>query len=683
MTAKLANPLIDQTVDYTNPADTDRFFNESDRRKILKGFYDDRERFPNGPPYYGCQTNLFFGFFFDGTRNNYVESLKRQDHTFTNVARLYDAYPGQSVPGVLPSSTEWAGKNSYKNFYRVYVPGVGTPFKEVSDSGEGSDALFGNACAKLGERRIIWALVQAVNCLHRFFRGANLIDAERALTLCKDIRLGWDYLQARPNPHWATDSLGYNKHKFKELLLELRKGIAVHIPDKAGGKPKQMDPGKVETIFVSAFGFSRGAAEARVFSSWLVELCRLDAAIDGRPGLTLGGFPVTFDFLGVFDTVASVGLASSTLFGDGHASWADAEVSLRIPPDVKKCLHLVAAHEVRRSFPVDSIHIKGTLSEQCEEIIFPGVHSDVGGGYQPREQGRGQDARGDDMLSRISLAIMYRAARLAGVPLKLELAGSEVKDRFRISPIVIRAFNAYLAQCRTTRGSLTEIMREQRRHYVLWRKQMIGKMATLSSVQRCLPEDQADILGADQELAQEIAAFQEWRQHKVTTHYTGRGGAPIKVVATPPGWDPHHLDEWRLIDRFWDEPAPHPDIQALFNEYVHDSFAWFKITGIEAADLNKEMKRLIALKAATEWNKIHHGRGARFARSLTPEQERWVDEYRRTGQYAPAMTTGREPALMGAGYLRFRKVYAGADNWLLTKNDSLPDEGQGRLSAVA
>ena len=93
---------------------------------------------------------------------------------------------------------------------------------------------------------------------------------------------------------------------------------------------------------------------------------------------------------------------------------------------------------------------------------MPGVHSDVGGGYMPKEQGRGMEEKGADMLSRIPLAMMYRAAMLAGVPLKLDKQRGDVKERFKVSAVVINAFNAYVDQFNIKMGSLTAIMHEQR-----------------------------------------------------------------------------------------------------------------------------------------------------------------------------------------------------------------------------
>ncbi|MCV6022935.1 hypothetical protein OFO93_41155, partial [Escherichia coli] len=64
------------------------------------------------------------------------------------------------------------------------------------------------------------------------------------------------------------------------------------MPDPHTGQPQRVDPGIVRHLYVSAFGFSRGATAARVFANWFVTLCELDAQLLGRSGRTLGGFPV-------------------------------------------------------------------------------------------------------------------------------------------------------------------------------------------------------------------------------------------------------------------------------------------------------------------------------------------------------------------------------------------------------
>ena len=79
---------------------------------------------------------------------------------------------------------------------------------------------------------------------------------------------------------------------------------------KKTGRPGKIDPDIVKTIHVSIFGFSRGATQARAFANWLIELCRLDARLAGRGDeMTLGGFKLEVDFLGLFDTVLATRLS--------------------------------------------------------------------------------------------------------------------------------------------------------------------------------------------------------------------------------------------------------------------------------------------------------------------------------------------------------------------------------------
>lgn len=119
--------------------------------EVLKVDFQPREQPKFGIPSESCKTNLFFGFFFDGTNNNYADAEPLK--CLSNVARLYDCFPGLSVPGVLPKSTDWQYKPSnYTHFFKVYAPGVGTRFPQVGDSGVGMDKTTGAAFGALGER---------------------------------------------------------------------------------------------------------------------------------------------------------------------------------------------------------------------------------------------------------------------------------------------------------------------------------------------------------------------------------------------------------------------------------------------------------------------------------------------------------------------------------------------------
>jgi hypothetical protein len=650
----------------------------------LKNIREPREQPKIGVPGKSCETELFFGFFFDGTRNNYEQADIKGTRNHSNVARLYDCFPGLSVPGVLPASTEWDYNPArYSHFFRTYIPGVGSPFKQIRDSGTGPG---GPGAGMGGGPRIVWALVQAINNVHRYFHKRPLIDNDEAYKLAHQIEINRQRLwQIKPGSAWNE----YFKKKddetqlaFEGMLKRLHDAVTPHWIDKMLGRPPKIDPGIVRKINISIFGFSRGATQARAFANWLMALCQRDATLHGRgnASMTLGGFPVDFSFMGLFDTVASVGAANTmgNQVGlgnfDGHGAWADADFSLRIPEGVPT-MHLVAAHEVRRSFPLDSASVGNSLPDSCEEWVFPGMHSDVGGAYSPTEQGKGISPKGSDMLARIPLIYMYRAARLRGVPLKLELTKPIVKERFALEPATIKAFNDYVAQCKTKKGTLTAIMREQRQLVIQWkvlrRTGSSTSMENSASFLRASTFDQNDLHSANLEFETEIAEFERW---------LGEQGKAFKPHTQAAGFDNEHLQEWEEIATWWrTAPALAPALAAFFDEYVHDSRAWFKLLPGWAGGtpdnedevrgmLDEWVKKRRALEAIRKQN-------PRASDGLTPEQRSAADAYAKTGKIPRMVNSGREPfSGAKAGYLRYRKVYAGSDSTLLSDARHQEDE---------
>ena len=293
------------------------------------------------PPVASCQQLLWFSFFFDGTGNNRDADLGTLEHS--NVVRLFRAMPID---------------NPVTGLYSIYVPGIGTYFKEVGDKG---GTMWGNGLGAEGQIRLDWAFKQ--------------FDEKLA-------------------PHLARACNTSNR------IIEIN---------------------------IAVFGFSRGATQARAFIRDLIaKRCSQTGA-----GLRLkeGNCPLLrIRFMGMFDTVASVGVPMSAnnlravrtdridggnitryaisaviqrspppqlravdiAFGapgadpapgiaDGHGSWAN---GLQIPPAVELAVHYVAAHEIRNSFPVDSVCDGGRKPGNCKEMVYPGVHSDVGGGYR-------------------------------------------------------------------------------------------------------------------------------------------------------------------------------------------------------------------------------------------------------------------------------------------------------------
>jgi hypothetical protein len=321
------------------------------------------------PPSGSCQQRLTLSFFFDGTGNNLDADSGTMQHS--NVARLYLGHQ---------LDDETLGR------FKFYVYGLGTYFREIGDDG---NTPRGKGMGHMGQERLDWA-----------FRKFD------------------------------------EKVKFAESRA-------------------QNPTNKILLIQVNVFGFSRGSTAARAFVRDLQKRC---IERDGKYRLKKGDYPIEVAFLGVFDTVASVGLPMSAnntpvprsaggystttavnlraqsaeginiigmAFGapgadpapgtyDGHASWADG-LAIPAPKFVKRCVHMVAGHEIRNSFPVDSALDGQRYPAGVVEIVYPGAHSDVGGGYQPGEGARSEHY--GEMLSLVPLRAMHKAAIDAGVPL--------------------------------------------------------------------------------------------------------------------------------------------------------------------------------------------------------------------------------------------------------------------------
>jgi len=317
----------------------------------------------------GCEQRITMSFFFDGTGNNLDADTPTDEHS--NVARLFRAHPLDDEKSLT---------------FARYIPGLGTYFKDVKDPG---GTKTGKGAGAYGQERLDWAFKELATILHA---------AEQR----------------------AKDNSSH--------IVEVR---------------------------LAVFGFSRGAASARAFCRDLYKSCtglrghcKVRAGVMGSSGKVLqGSYPIDVYFLGIFDSVASVGLPmaannfassrrnentwrgagglgqddlTSLAFGipgadpspgisDGHADWAD---DLKIAEVVSRCVHLVAGHEIRNSFPLDSALHGTSYPQGVTEMVFPGVHSDVGGGYRQGEGGR------SSILARVPLRVMLSHAVKAGVPLR-------------------------------------------------------------------------------------------------------------------------------------------------------------------------------------------------------------------------------------------------------------------------
>jgi uncharacterized protein (DUF2235 family) len=137
---------------------------------------------------------------------------------------------------------------------------------------------------------------------------------------------------------------------------------------------------------ICIFGFSRGAYTARALAGMLHKVGLLTQGNDELISFAWDKFknednkelaqkfkdtfsrPVRVHFLGLWDTVSSVGWA----WDPKHLPYTQNN------PSVEIVRHLVALDE-RRAYFVQNLW--GTVPNDVEQLWFPGVHGDVGGGY--------------------------------------------------------------------------------------------------------------------------------------------------------------------------------------------------------------------------------------------------------------------------------------------------------------
>ncbi|EIE9077067.1 DUF4150 domain-containing protein [Salmonella enterica] len=137
----------------------------------------------------------------------------------------------------------------------------------------------------------------------------------------------------------------------------------------------------VKTLQFDIFGFSRGAAAARHFANRIYHKDpQLVKAI--KQGLANREYHSDSAgktrFIGIFDTVAAIG----TPFNGVNPNSADTgDVDLTLHAGIaEKVFHIAAQHECRFNFALNSVR------PAWPELVLPGVHSDIGGGYWPNEQ---------------------------------------------------------------------------------------------------------------------------------------------------------------------------------------------------------------------------------------------------------------------------------------------------------
>jgi Uncharacterized alpha/beta hydrolase domain (DUF2235) len=401
-------------------------------------------------PFQDCRECVHIALFFDGTGNNRFDDDAKQ--SWSNVARLFFAARDESALGI----------------YRIYVSGVGTRYNASRNWAERIDSwiedmTLGNATGLGGDRRLDGGDTQMNDALERALLQNAKIEGGKAQQISQRMQ-------------------GEGFEKMFAALANHR---------------------LIKTISFSIFGFSRGAALARAFTNRLAE--KLTSA--GAGVYKFQGVEARINFVGLFDTVASFGLP-----GTNWSGWKTKD--LTIPPHVEMCHHFTAAHEVRFSFPVDLIRDRAQYHSNMLEKVYPGVHSDVGGGYDPGKQGR------KDTLARIPLHHMLAHGVDYGVRLNslghLFATNAPVAQRIAPDALTAQAYTDYLRESAPGEVPVEQQVRRHMEQYFAYRgTQHRRRVGTQSANERRLTQLRREL--AHVRHAESNAESTKWREFRVGT----------------------------------------------------------------------------------------------------------------------------------------------------------------------
>jgi len=153
------------------------------------------------------------------------------------------------------------------------------------------------------------------------------------------------------------------KDEYNMLGLAAAKGSKMHVErmmesvDDAIDKALKSNPD--QKIVIDVYGFSRGSAEARDFIN---EINQKYTTLDGKSMV---------GFVGMFDTVAAIGLA------DGNHP----DYNLNLHKDSAAHVeHIVSQDEHRANFKLTHV-LPANGADNIHETALKGVHADIGGGY--------------------------------------------------------------------------------------------------------------------------------------------------------------------------------------------------------------------------------------------------------------------------------------------------------------
>lgn len=192
----------------------------------------------------------------------------------------------------------------------------------------------------------------------------------------------------------------------------------VDIAEKINILKKANPSAKIGVITLDVFGFSRGAAAARYFVHQVsrkkinsdpksIKFGNLGTELQGV-GINLDEIIINIRFLGIFDTVSSY--SENTWTTSPNFSNDIVELHLDDIAKAKKIVHFTAENEHRINFDLTDIITFDKVKQKKVylgiERSFPGVHSDIGGGYETGPEAKDEIINGSESVQKDRKAML-------------------------------------------------------------------------------------------------------------------------------------------------------------------------------------------------------------------------------------------------------------------------------------
>lgn len=361
---------------------------------------------------------IYIGVFFDGTSNNAVRTAKSAEVKRTKVnleklrTELQKAKNGKErelIRNKIENERKTLYKYANKSKEELVIENLTPDIQPVQTDAFSNISILYSIYNEQQENN---SSTDKASIVHKIYvEGSGAIDISRSFldTITKVIA-NEDFL----NPDGL--GMGLGNTGVTALVSKAVMYCQLYIESLSVTNKQEVE------IHFDVFGFSRGAACARLFS-YLVTRGK-----NGILGIREKEFGEHYassrynkkenrlafldeydhkdvDFLGIYDTVVSIGFLKQIRKENWVDPWSKAytsklnkiaknykenwhyknvsEYGMYISDEVK-CCHICAMDEFRENFAITDVGI--TPPKNCMEIFIPGCHCDVGGGYYDGEE---------------------------------------------------------------------------------------------------------------------------------------------------------------------------------------------------------------------------------------------------------------------------------------------------------